>query len=840
MKICSFIIIIDKINNLKNKIKTLNKINDIEFVFIGNKIYEEQIKKVCKNYKYIEESTHIEEQIFNELKNLNSKYFNVSYLSQSISKKNINELNKILDKQTCNIYFSKFLEKFNNQIIEVNKKNYKICSDINNFFFYKNNINKIDIKSSKFYLEILHEILLKDNKLYIKKLDKKINILYDFNNIKLYYVLIDTLKKQNFYYIKYSTLDFIINLIIKNINKTVRLSKEKNKDYLYLIEETLKNIDDQIIYDYCKENNLSEKNFFSLKYNINKPCYKLENNGCININDLNIQFPKEIIINAINKIKNNLLFDITYDGEIFIKKGAKIKCYLNNTEINCYFNKVYSKDILFDKGINKKTTFLLKINKYEIDNLSKLEFYYEYKNIKRKLNIRFNEETPQAHLTNLFKHSYWKYNKNKIITYNDTSIFFKDTNVLKNIFHELLLYKDFILKSKKKKLGIEALILRIIYRITKPLFNKKRIWITYDKLYKAGDNGEYFFKYCKKNKDKIDCYYIINKSSNDFKRLKNEKNILTYKTLKEYLIVLNSECIFATHAKVYSFCAFTKGKEKYFRDLLNQEIFCIQHGLTIQDIAHIQNRVYDNTKLYFCASELEIKNLEQEEYDYKKYNYIRKTGLARYDGLINASKKQILITPTWRNDVANTVTNTGNIRPYFKDFKQKDYFKIYNKLINDPKLIKCAKEKNYKIIYLIHPTLSNQKQDFDKNNYTEIYNITEDINYEKLLTESSLMITDYSGVQFDFAYMKKPIIYYHPIELPPHYDNKSMDYRNQGFGILIEDYDKLIDQICKYIKSDCLNEKKYIKRAEEFFIFKDKNNCKRIYKEAINYMEEIK
>ena len=38
--------------------------------------------------------------------------------------------------------------------------------------------------------------------------------------------------------------------------------------------------------------------------------------------------------------------------------------------------------------------------------------------------------------------------------------------------------------------------------------------------------------------------------------------------------------------------------------------------------------------------------------------------------------------------------------------------------------------------------------------------VNDGISYEDLLTESSLMVTDYSGVQFDFAYMKKPIIYY--------------------------------------------------------------------------------
>ena len=66
--------------------------------------------------------------------------------------------------------------------------------------------------------------------------------------------------------------------------------------------------------------------------------------------------------------------------------------------------------------------------------------------------------------------------------------------------------------------------------------------------------------------------------------------------------------------------------------------------------------------------------------------------------------------------------------------------------------------------------MSAQLEDFDRNDYVELIPATGDMSYEKILTESSLMVTDYSGVQFDFAYQRKPLVYYHPDALPPHYE----------------------------------------------------------------------
>ena len=43
-------------------------------------------------------------------------------------------------------------------------------------------------------------------------------------------------------------------------------------------------------------------------------------------------------------------------------------------------------------------------------------------------------------------------------------------------------------------------LVRALYWLTRPWYRKKHIWLTFDKLYKGGDCGEYFYKYMEKQK----------------------------------------------------------------------------------------------------------------------------------------------------------------------------------------------------------------------------------------------------------------------------------------------------------------------------------------------------
>ncbi len=91
------------------------------------------------------------------------------------------------------------------------------------------------------------------------------------------------------------------------------------------------------------------------------------------------------------------------------------------------------------------------------------------------------------------------------------------------------------------------------------------------------------------------------------------------------------------------------------------------------------------------------------------------------------------------------------------------------------------------------------------------------------------MITDYSGIQFDFAYMFKPVVYFHTPLLPASYDQGAYDYETMALGEICRDVESLVDTVCAYMRTDCALTDPYRARIEEFFTFHDRSSSERIY-----------
>ena len=106
----------------------------------------------------------------------------------------------------------------------------------------------------------------------------------------------------------------------------------------------------------------------------------------------------------------------------------------------------------------------------------------------------------------------------------------------------------------------------------------------------------------------------------------------------------------------------------------------------------------------------------------------------------------------------------------------------------------------------------------------------------KLISESSVLITDYSSVSIDGAFMQKPIIYYQfdVDKFRKHHLEKGyFSYENDGFGPVVLDEENLVENIIKYKKNNYKVEDKYVKRSNSFFELRDNDNCKRIYEKLV-------
>ena len=106
---------------------------------------------------------------------------------------------------------------------------------------------------------------------------------------------------------------------------------------------------------------------------------------------------------------------------------------------------------------------------------------------------------------------------------------------------------------------------------------------------------------------------------------------------------------------------------------------------------------------------------------------------------------------------------------------------------------------------------------------------------QDLLKESKVLITDYSSVFMDFAYMNKPVIFYQ-FDIDEYRQKQLQEgyfnYERDGFGPVIYTEKELNKSLFRILEKGL--EKKYISRNKSFFELKDQKNCERIYN-AIRY-----
>lgn len=630
---------------------------------------------------------------------------------------------------------------------------------------------------------------------------------------------------------------FLANL--DNRNKRT-MNDEELQDFFRKVRAILNLIDDATI--------LNKNKYKILKYSAEAALMfeRIKNDGDIDLSytyfkrNVRINF-KDVELLAISTLKVGIHVIEYHNGQLVIDgsfrgimpfENYKLYASFNGIDYELENNDRYSLTKYFGVSAYKKFTFHLALDLEKARNKQRLYFYAVVNGERVNLGISFLHHW--AKLTASPKGAYWRFNEYTAV-YDSNTILITKASAKDTFKKEIHFLRNTFPQSKSMFLR------RIAYWLTRPYFKNKRIWIMYDKLYKGGDSSEYLYRFCKGNNDGIARYYIIDKNTPDYRKLKKDgMKPLKNHSLKHKMAFLNADIILITNSNTFPFNGYSMEYSRFIRGFCNFSTMCLQHGLTVQKCAMAQQRIVDNTKRYFIASKYEYNNLMHHAYGYKGFDYVRLTGIGRYDGLVSNDQKQILLSPTWRMYNAMPVTTSeGEQRAYNPDFKNTVYYKIYNDLINNEKLIATAKECGYKIKYLLHPIVSAQAKDYTPNSAVEVIPSVGDLSYEKILTESSLMVTDYSGVQFDFAYMKKPLVYFHPTELPAHYDDGCFFYDTMGFGEICTTSEQLVDTLCEYMRQGCKMKQKYIDRVDDFYNFHDHNNCERIYKEIMDYQKIV-
>lgn len=359
--------------------------------------------------------------------------------------------------------------------------------------------------------------------------------------------------------------------------------------------------------------------------------------------------------------------------------------------------------------------------------------------------------------------------------------------------------------------------------------HKGKVWIFSDRIDNAGDNGEALFRYtCEHRPKGVRPMFMIGKKAPKevIARLQFEGEVIFAEDERYPYFFLMADKIISSSANEFTINPFG-GKRPYLNDMFKYKYYFTNHGVNCGNCSTWLNRFNKKIDVFFTTGENESQRIIDDGYLYTKDQIII-TGLPRYDRLYDNTMKQIMILPTWRRSIRQSYDkNTSSV--YFDGFVNTDFFKFYNGLINDERLLEAMREHGYKGLFCLHPIHMKQSVDFEGNDVFEINNGF--VDYNKVFAESAILVTDYSTIAFDFAHLCKPIVYsqFDKEEFYENqvYDQGFFDYDVNGFGPVCKDKDSVVDELISLIENNCEN--KYIDRVKDFFVYLDNRNCKRAY-----------
>ena len=383
---------------------------------------------------------------------------------------------------------------------------------------------------------------------------------------------------------------------------------------------------------------------------------------------------------------------------------------------------------------------------------------------------------------------------------------------------------------------LQMLLIRVI-----AYFHKgEGIWLIAEKTNEARDNGYWLYRYIRVHHPDVKAFYVLDKCSADYDKISSlgEENIVAPNSWKHKIFFWSAQ---------YNACS--QPHTDYFssyRPLITlrskyQVNTFLQHGITKDNLSHGIDADRSGFDLFVTSAKREQEAV-MERHGYTESTCIL-TGLCRFDNLPlshDAKSKIILVMPTFRHWIMTANSDMVATTEEKDRFKKDDFCVKYKSLLYSERMSSLLDRFDYKLIFYPHYCAQPFLECFEDERKGEriILASNKDYDVQKLLVESDILITDFSSIFFDFAYMKKPEIFYQFDEeryRGGHYEEGYFKYREDAFGPVLDKEEDVFAYLEQLLLNDSNMEPKYVDRVDKFFEYTDQNNCERVYNTIINY-----
>jgi hypothetical protein len=289
-------------------------------------------------------------------------------------------------------------------------------------------------------------------------------------------------------------------------------------------------------------------------------------------------------------------------------------------------------------------------------------------------------------------------------------------------------------------------------------------WVLMDRIHDADDNAERLFRYLRDNRPEINAWFALEAGTPDWNRLVDDgyaARLVAHGSLRWKLLMLNCANLVSSHADrpVHRPPQIVRLVKPQWRFVF------LQHGVIKDDLSRWLNpKAFD---LFVTSTPQEQESIAGDDtpYDYTSRE-AQMTGLPRFDRLREigsrfdeAQRDLILVCPTWR-DWLNPALAVGSQRREVRDdFVDSDYVRNWLAFLRDDTLRELAQHAGLRVAFMPHPNIQPALPRVDLPPHVEAVPFAGN-DVQAVIAQCAVMITDYSSMAFNAAYLDRPVVYF--------------------------------------------------------------------------------
>lgn len=335
-------------------------------------------------------------------------------------------------------------------------------------------------------------------------------------------------------------------------------------------------------------------------------------------------------------------------------------------------------------------------------------------------------------------------------------------------------------------------------------------WVFIDRVHDANDSAEILFRHVRSHHPEINAWFVLEKDTPEWARFKAEGHgdrLVAYGSTEWLLLMARAKHLLSSHADA----AITKPGQVTQVAEPSWRFHFLQHGVIKDDLSSWLNPKRIDT--FVTSTPAETASIAGDGTSYVfTTREVAETGLPRFDRLretglrFPADKRDLLlVAPTWRNGLLPPITPGTQRRELDPTVLDSEFIQSWLAVIRDEEIARACKAAGVRLGFLPHPNLQPLMPLIAlPEHVVPLTYEGEDV--QELFARARALVTDFSSVAFNAAYMERPVVYYQFDEDVVlgggHVGRKGyFDYRRDGFGPVTLDHASAVAAIVDVLAS---------------------------------------